>query len=218
MRPTGWPGWLVPLVDVFADVKAEQLSRYAAPPPPTARPSAVLMLFAEGSDGPDLLLTERSHDLRSHPGQLSFPGGSADPGDTGPVDTALREASEEVGLDPAGVRVIGCLPALWVPPSNYAVTTVLAWWRDPGPVGVVDPSEVASVLRVPLAALTDPARRFTVRHPSGHRGPAFEVGDGLVLWGFTAAVVSRLFDSVGWGELWDVTRERDVPVLGGARW
>lgn len=217
MSHAAWPAWLVPLVDAYADVTAEQLSRYVPPPPNTARPSAVLMLFGAGPQGPDLLLTERSHGLRSHPGQLSFPGGSADPGDTGPVETALREAREEVGVDPAGVEVIGCLPPLWVPPSNFAVTTVLAWWRHPGPVGVVDPFEVASVLRVPLATLTDPTRRFTVRHPSGYRGPAFEVGDGLVLWGFTGGVVSRLFDLVGWGEPWDVTRERALPVSGGAR-
>lgn len=217
MSHGGWPAWLAPLVDGYADVTAEQLSRYVPPPPATARPSAVLMLFGAGLQGPDLLLTERSYGLRSHPGQLSFPGGSADPGDTGPVETALREAREEVGVDPTGVEVIGCLPALWVPPSNFAVTTVLAWWRRPGPVGVVDPSEVASVLRVPLATLTDPTRRFTVRHPSGYRGPAFEVGDGLVLWGFTAGVVSRLFDLVGWGEPWDVTRERALPLSGGAR-
>jgi len=220
VSPGGWPAWLVPLVDAFAGVSAEQLSRYVPPPPSSARPSAVLMLFGEGGEGgegPDLLLTERSHHLRSHAGQLSFPGGSADPEDGGPVDTALREAREEVGLDPAGVEVIGSLPALWVPPSNFAVTTVLAWWRTQGPVGVVDPTEVASVLRVPLATLTDPARRFTVRHPSGYTGPAFEVGDGLVLWGFTAGVVSRLFDVVGWGEPWDATRQRDLPVSGGAR-
>lgn len=217
MSRAEWPRWLVPLVDAFAEVTAEQLSRYVPPPPPTARPSAVLMLFGEGREGPDLLLTERSHDLRSHAGQLSFPGGSADPDDAGPVDTALREAREEVGLDPDGVEVIGTLPALWVPPSNFAVTTVLAWWRRQAPVGVVDSTEVASVLRVPLATLTNPARRFTVRHPLGYTGPAFEVGDGLVLWGFTAGVVSRLFDHVGWGEPWDTTRQRELPLSGGAR-
>lgn len=212
-----WPAWLVPLVAAFADVTAEQLSHVVPPPPASARSSAVLMLFAEGAAGPDLLLTERSPDLRSHPGQLSFPGGSADPGDTGPVDTALREAAEEVGLRRTDVDVIGCLPALWVPPSNHAVTTVLAWWRRPGPVDAVDPAEVASVLRVPLSTLVDPAQRFTVRHPSGWKGPAFEVDDGLLLWGFTAGVVARLFDLVGWSRPWDTSRERALPRTGAAR-
>ena len=89
------------------------------------------MLFGERSQrGPDLLLTERAHDMRSHPGQVSFPGGSIDAGET-PVQAALREAEEETGLDPAGVEVFGELPELWLPPSNFAVTPVLGWWRHP---------------------------------------------------------------------------------------
>ena len=68
--------------------------------------------------------------MRSHPGQVSFPGGSIDPGET-PREAALREAEEETGLDPAGVEVFGELPELWLPPSNFAVTPVLGWWREP---------------------------------------------------------------------------------------
>ncbi len=169
------------------------------------------MLFGEQEHGPDLLLTERAHTLRSHPGQVAFPGGAADPGDDGPVGTAMREAREEVGLDPRTVEAFGILPPLWVPPSNFAVTTVLGWWHTPSPVAVVDPVEVAAVLRVRLDALLAPERRFTVRHPSGWRGPAFEVGDGLLLWGFTAGIVSRLFARAGWERPWDESRERALP-------
>lgn len=207
------PGWLEPLVDALDKPTPDHFPGLPDPPP-DARRSAVLMLFG---DGPDLVLTERSASLRSHPGQLSFPGGSADPDDADPVATALREAYEEVGLQPGSVDVLGSLPPLWLPPSNHAVTTVVGWWTRPVPLGPVDPAEVASVLRVPLSALLDPACRYTARHPMGYRGPAFQLDDGLVLWGFTAGLVSRIFDAAGWTRPWDVTRELALPVSGGAR-
>lgn len=206
------PRWLLPLREVAGTMTAQMLSRHVPAPPSGARESAVLMLFGETAGGPDLLFTERSHDLRSHPGQVSFPGGGTDPGDGGPVGTALREAVEEVGLLADGVDVFAQLPPLWVPPSNHAVTTVLAWWRDPSEVAVVDPTEVASVLRVPLAELMDPGRRFTVRHPSGWMGPAFDLGDGLVLWGFTAGIVARVLAAAGWERPWDSSVIRPVPL------
>ncbi len=109
-----------------------------------------------GPAGPDLLLTERAHDMRSHPGQVSFPGGSIDDTDASPEAAALREAEEETGLDPAGVEVFATLPELWLPPSNFAVTAVLGWWQEPSRVDVVDPAEVNAVLRVPIEELLDP--------------------------------------------------------------
>ena len=122
------------------------------------------MLFGEGPAGPDLLLTERNHTMRSHPGQVSFPGGSLDPGESA-QEAALREAWEETGLDPAGVDVFAELPPLWLPPSNFAVTPVLAWWREPSVVQVVSPEEVHAVYRVPIAELRDPRHRITVKGP-----------------------------------------------------
>ncbi|WP_345713763.1 CoA pyrophosphatase [Kineococcus glutinatus] len=174
---------------------------------PTAprRPAAVLLLFADGPGGGELLLTERAAGLRKHSGQVAFPGGGADPDDAGPAATALREAAEETGLLPAGVDVLGTLPTIHVPVSGYEVTPVVAWWREPCPVSVVDPAEVARVERVPLAELTDPAHRFRVRAPHGYAGPAFAVR-GLLVWGFTAEVLHRVLALAGLERPWDPSR------------
>jgi 8-oxo-dGTP pyrophosphatase MutT (NUDIX family) len=135
-----FPDWLVPIREGARNIKGEDLSSFLPPADAGARPGAVLVLFGEGPQGPDLLLTERAHDMRSHPGQVSFPGGAVDVTDESPIAAALREAQEETGVDPSGVEVFGTLPALWLPPSNFAVTPVLGWWRDESAVGVVDTS------------------------------------------------------------------------------
>ena len=170
----------------------------------------MLILLGEGADGPELLLIERAERLRQHARQPAFPGGAADPGDTGPADTALRESAEEVGLDRSGVRVVALLPELYLPPTGFLVTPVLAWWHTPAPVGVVDTGEVARVERVPVAELVDPANRHRVRSPSGYAGPAFSVR-GMVVWGFTAAVLDRLLDLAGWAVPWDADDVRELP-------
>lgn len=177
------------------------------------RASAVLMLFGPdaGGDGETVLLTERAATLRNHPGQVSFPGGAADPGDDGPVGTALREAAEEVGLDRAHVRVQGLLPPLPLSVSNFRVTPVLAWSPAPIEARVVDAAEVGRVLLLPVSTLLDPANRFSSVHPlRGFDAPAFEVGD-VYLWGFTAILLSELFDLAGLTRPWDVQDRRPVP-------
>lgn len=202
------PDWLQPLAEAIPHVQGEHFTRFL-PPAEGGRASAVLVLFGEGPDGPDLLLIERAATLRSHAGQPAFPGGAEDPEDGGPVEAALREATEEVGLDPATVEVLGILPALWLPPSGFVVHPVVAWWREPHPVDVVDAGEVAAVVRVPLSELTDPENRFRVVHPSGFTGPAFQVR-GLMVWGFTAGLLAGILTLAGWELPWDDTRTREL--------
>jgi 8-oxo-dGTP pyrophosphatase MutT (NUDIX family) len=208
------PDWLAEIRDAARTITGRDLTAFLPPEDAGARPGAVLMLFGEGERGPDLLLTERAHDMRSHPGQVSFPGGSIDPTDESPTAAALREAQEEVGLDPAGVEVLATLPELWLPPSNFAVTPVLAWWREESPVGVVDRREVHAVLREPIDELLDPAHRVMVTHPSGYSSPGFLIGEDkdLILWGFTAGLINRLFDYVGLTREWDTSVTRQLPA------
>ena len=210
LRPELAPTWLRPLLGAVGDLDYRELTRHRVTPPPDARRAAVLMALADdGPDGPDVLLVERAGTLRNHAGQVAFPGGGADAGDAGPVATALREAVEETGLDPSGVVPLALLPELFIPPSGFVVTPVLAHWARPGAVRAVDPGETAAVVRVPLADLTDPAHRLMVGHPSGVSGPAFTVA-GLLVWGFTGGILSALLDLGGWAVPWDTSRVHDL--------
>ncbi|MQY17942.1 putative Nudix hydrolase NudL [Nocardia sp. RB20] len=172
---------------------------------PEADPAAPGGLPADA----DVLLTQRAATLRQHRGQVAFPGGGVEPGDHGPIDTALREAWEETGLDPAGVDPLAVLPKIFVPPSRFDVTPVLAYWRTPGEVRVVSETEAARVARVRIADLIDPANRFVVRHPLGYMSPAFEA-DGMLVWGFTAGVLAGLLAVSGWEREWDPHDVRDL--------
>ena len=196
-----------------------------------ARSAAVLVLFgvldslqsehlaqsAAVSRDLDVLLLARASTLRSHAGQIAFPGGRIDPEDDGVIAAALREAEEETGLDPAGIRVLGALEPVPLATSQHLVAPVLAWWTDPSPVHAVDQAESADVFRVPVADLLDPANRVTtVLHRNGYiwRGPAFVLppsSGGHLVWGFTAMVLDGLFNRLGWTEPWDVTRELALP-------
>lgn len=201
-----FPGWFADFLVAIDGVAGHELSRFTPPPGSEPRSSAVLILFGDGAQGPDVLLIERAADMRSHAGQPAFPGGGVDPQDDGPVAAALREAQEETGLVPAGVTVARVLPDLWLPPSGYTVTPVIGYWSVPAPVWAADPREVARAERIPLADLVDPTNRVTVVHPSGYRGPGFQVADMLV-WGFTAGLLDRLLDLAGWSQPWPTERE-----------
>jgi len=204
------PAWLDPLRAAIRSVRPEQLSRFL-PPDEGGRDSAVLILIGDGADGPDVLLMQRADAMRTHAGQPAFPGGAADPGDDGPTGTALREAAEEVGVRVDGVTILAELPSLYLPPSGFVVTPVVGWWHEPSEVGVVDPIEVASVARVPIAELVDPQNRFCSWHPSGYVGPSFAVRDMLV-WGFTAGLLDKVLTLGGWNRPWDGSDVRELPA------
>jgi 8-oxo-dGTP pyrophosphatase MutT (NUDIX family) len=204
------PQWLR---DLAATAAGMDVPRVVRPPESGGRRSAVLVLFGDGPEGPDLLLIQRSEGLRQHPGQPAFPGGTIEDSDDGPVAAALREAAEETGLDPDGVDVLGTLPELFIARSQFRVVPVLAWWREPCVVRPMDIGEVAAVERIPVADLADPAHRVTFRHPSGRTGPAFRIGS-MLIWGFTALLVDRLLALGGWERPWDARNVRELP--GGA--
>jgi 8-oxo-dGTP pyrophosphatase MutT (NUDIX family) len=208
------PGWLRDLAGAASKMEINPL---AQPPAHGGRASAVLVLFAAGPQAepqaapndPDLLFIQRSADLRLHAGQPAFPGGAIDASDDGPVAAALREAAEEVGVDPDGVDVVGTLPELFIPRTGFRVVPVLAWWREPCAVAPVDAAEVAAVERVSVSELADPAKRVMVQGPSGFLSPAFQV-KGMLIWGFTAVLVDRLLALAGWERPWDTAKVIDL--------
>jgi 8-oxo-dGTP pyrophosphatase MutT (NUDIX family) len=209
-RPDGLPGWWEPLLSRVGSARTEDFTPLR-PPAEGGRVSAVLVLFGEQEPGrPDLLVLQRAATMRNHAGQAAFPGGASDPTDADPAATALREANEEVGLDPASATVLTTLPELYIPVSGFVVTPVLAWWHAPHPVHSREPAEVAHVARLPVEELVDPANRIRVRHPSGWVGPAFQVR-GMLVWGFTAGVVSALLDMAGWTRPWQPGRLMELP-------
>ena len=164
--------------------------------------AAVLVGLVEHPDGLRVLLTHRAAELRDHAGQVSFPGGRCEPEDSGPAATALREASEEIGLAPAMVDVIGQLPT-YTTVTRFVVTPVVALVRLPLRLQL-DPSEVSEAFEVPLSWLMNPAHhRHHVRDVQGVRRqflsmPWPEVrADGSTrehfIWGATAAMLRNLY-------------------------
>ncbi|MET8268470.1 NUDIX hydrolase [Micromonospora arida] len=207
------PEWIEPLLTRLGTARAEDFTRLTTPAE-GGRESAVLVLLGEEPGaGPDVLVLQRAATLRNHAGQPAFPGGAADPEDADVRATALREANEEVGLDPASVTVLAELPKLWIPVSDFVVTPVLAWWHDPHPVHPREPAEVAHVARLPVSELVDPANRLRVRHPSGWIGPAFSAR-GMLVWGFTAGVLATLLEMGGWARPWSRGRVVELPPTG----
>jgi 8-oxo-dGTP pyrophosphatase MutT (NUDIX family) len=206
------PEWLAGLVTAAQALPPEVVPEsMRLPAGGSAREAAVLMAFCETASGPSVLLTERARNLRTHAGQVAFPGGAVEPEDSGPVAAALREASEEVGLDSSTVQVVATMARRFLPPSGFLVTPVIAWWRTPHPIAALSAGEVDRAAVVAIADLADPANRFQVRSPRlDLLGPAFET-DGLFIWGFTAALLAGLLILGGWERAWDGTDVRPLP-------
>ncbi|MFT3860289.1 NUDIX hydrolase [Micropruina sp.] len=188
----------------------EASAKVAARAASGGRPAAVLIALAEHSAGLHVVLVEKDARLRSHAGQVAFPGGSLEPSDPSPVAGALREAHEEVGIEPGEVEVLGVLPPTYVRSSDFAVTAVVARWPQPRPLAPVDTVEIAAVHSIALDVLLDPANRVTWTHPAGFDGPGFVVGE-LFVWGFTAYLLDGLFDLAGWTVAWDQARVAEIP-------
>ncbi len=176
--------------------------------------AAVLMLFAGSETSFDLpndasvLLTHRSPSMRSHAGQIAFPGGRIDPEDINAVDCAFREAWEETGLDRRTATPLAQLEEVHIRATGYPVYPVLGHWHSPSPVAVVSPDEADEVFDAPLYELIDPNNRLTVGWREW-KGPAFRVSD-YVIWGFTGGLLSAILDQAGWAREWDVERVYDL--------
>ncbi len=165
---------------------------FSSPP----RDAAVLIALVRRGEDLSVLYTERSPELRSHSGQIAFPGGKIDPTDRGPGDAALREAWEEVALDRDDARILGYMPAYFTG-SNYMITPVVAEVR-PHRAFVGNPGEVKSVFEVPLPLLMRSESFDTLHFEYGARkGSTWQIKhEGLVIWGITANLTRRFYEQV----------------------
>lgn len=160
-------------------------------------PAAVLFPIVVHEDRHTVLLTQRTAHLRDHAGQISFPGGRVEASDTSPVDTALRETEEEIGLSRRQIDVLGYLPE-YRTGTGFRVTPVVALVRPPFDLNP-DPFEVAEVFEVPLDFLLNPANHQ--QHSLHYRGAlrnyfAMPYGDYFI-WGATAGMIRSLSERLG---------------------
>ena len=221
--PDAVPPWLRAITQRARDGgirrQLSDLSRRRPQLDDATRPSAVLMLLAgdpayeptPGTPYPEdarLLLTHRAPTLRSHSGQMAFPGGRKDPEDATPIDTAVREAQEETVVRPDTMSPLAVLHPILIPRTGNVVSPVLAYWNNPTHVYPASPAEVADVVAIPLEHLADPSTRITVGR-QGWTGPAFWIGD-LLLWGFTGGLVDGLLREAGWEKPWNASPVYDL--------
>jgi len=174
--------------DWMPEMAAEPLAQH---PPPTR--AAVLVPLVLRDDGLTILLTQRTAHLNNHGGQVSFPGGRAEASDTSPIDTALRETEEEVGLARRHVHVLGTLPDYYTG-TGYCVTPVVGLITPPFELRA-DPFEVAEIFEVPLAFLMDGLnhQRLSAPLPSGRRSFYAMPYERFYIWGATAGMLCNLF-------------------------
>lgn len=211
LDPERAPTWMQPLVRTIEDPDLSLLPPIAPDP---GREAAVLMLLrgdmkAETlpSDA-GLVVTHRSPKMRSHPGQMAFPGGRVDPEDTGAVDAALREAWEETGLDRRSVTPLASMQPLRVRMNNNPIHPVLAYWDNPHELYPASREEVNDVFVADIEELVDPDSRITVGF-YGYEGPAFRVR-GYLIWGFTGMLIHGMLRGAGWEKPWEEDNVLDL--------
>ncbi len=178
---------------VLRDLAGEPIRPMQPPPGVTPREAAALLLLYPSAGELWLPLTVRSARLTTHRGEVSLPGGGADPDDASPVATALREAWEELGIRPANVEVLGTLTAFYIPPSNNRLTPVVGLSVGE-PDLHPDPNEVEAAFSVPLQTLLDPScvrEEIWERREVRMRVPYFAL-EGYKVWGATALLLSEL--------------------------
>ncbi|MDQ4135337.1 MAG: CoA pyrophosphatase [Pseudomonadota bacterium] len=188
------PGWLETPANVFGDHTHDPVPvlPFTTGGPP--RPAAVLVPVILHDDGPAILFTERSTGLREHSGQIAFPGGKMDTNDPSPLETALREAEEEIGLSRSAVKPIGYLDA-YLSSSNYLVLPVVGLVTPPVSL-TLNPGEVASTFEVPVSFLMDPNRHeLHQRELRGRQRRYYAMPFGeRYIWGVTAGILRNLYE------------------------
>ncbi|SRR6266566_5113386 len=163
---------------------------------PTARKSSVLLGLFDQHNETYLTFIRRASTLRTHSGEIAFPGGAVDHSDVSPVATALREAQEEIGLDPSVVEVLGVLRPVFTVVSNFLIIPIVA--HLPRGLGTIQlqASEVAEIILLPLQGLADPAIYHTekwIRDGLPHTVYFYDYGQYRI-WGATARILNALLE------------------------